>query len=56
MEKEYLPARLIVATIKGKIKGLNAYLMDAPMEATETIKLAETELNCLEELLKQIEK
>ena len=46
--------QLIIATIEGQIKGLKSYLKYANPYAKETIKQTEIELNCLEELLKQI--
>ncbi|QCZ35032.1 hypothetical protein D8Z79_025890 (plasmid) [Escherichia fergusonii] len=46
---------VVLGTIQGNIEGLERYLQIADPTATETIKRAEIELNCLRNLMKAIE-
>ena len=45
---------IMLATIEGKIQGLKGYLKHASPKATETIKKAEIEVECLERLLNEL--
>lgn len=46
---------VVLGTIQGNIEGLERYLQIADPTATEAIKRAKIELNCLRNLIKAIE-